>query len=94
MTYPTNKTEENQFKYIVPRLGYYCMDTTIYGGTLEDTLTLRKAFVNPYGMLPAEEYPHLPFYASISIIYLVIGLLWMVKSVLHWREILVVQVCY
>ena len=34
--------------------------------------------VNPYGYLPAEVFPDMPFYASLAVLYLVFGVLWMV----------------
>lgn len=32
--------------------------------------------VNPYGYLPAEVFPDMPFYASLAVLYLIFGVFW------------------
>lgn len=35
--------------------------------------------VNPYGYLPAETFPDMPFYASLAVLYVVFGVFWIVS---------------
>ncbi|KAI1295467.1 Transmembrane protein 87A [Halotydeus destructor] len=43
------------------------------------------------GYLSAAEWPLLPFYASMCIIYVVYALIWMINSAMQWRELLRIQ---
>ncbi|CAJ0914533.1 9080_t:CDS:2, partial [Entrophospora sp. SA101] len=70
---------------------YYCAAALPVPPTQLGEFTVTVEWHNPYGELPASDYPKLPFYGSLSLTYLVIGLLWMTLSILHWRDILPVQ---
>jgi len=48
---------------------------------------------NPYGNLSGELYPFIPFYGVISVVYLGLGIIWFVLCVMHWRELLPLQMC-
>ncbi|CAG8574521.1 11661_t:CDS:2 [Paraglomus brasilianum] len=74
-------------KYEIQKTGYYCMLAYFTDGGFEAHVEWK----NPYGELPGSDYPKLPFYGLLSLVYLAIGIVWMVLSILHWREILQVQ---
>jgi hypothetical protein len=79
--------------YNAPTKGYYCIyiqpAKAPAGGSV---LFLAKMTVdNPYGKLPASEYPKLPFYGLLSIVYLSIGALWMLRSWWFWKDLLMLQ---
>jgi hypothetical protein len=35
--------------------------------------------VNPYGYLPAQVFPDMPFYACLAVLYMVFGVYWIVS---------------
>ncbi|KAG9305155.1 hypothetical protein G9A89_010663 [Geosiphon pyriformis] len=83
--YPDNSF----FKYEVKKTGYYCVNAISINGIGRFTAILD--WRNPYGELPGNDYPKLPFYGLLSLVYLGIGIIWMALSIIHWREILPVQ---
>ncbi|KAI9100681.1 lung seven transmembrane receptor-domain-containing protein [Phlyctochytrium arcticum] len=76
--------------YNATRTGVYCFVAKPFQGVL-DPNELPVHVMNPYGELPAIEYPKLPFYGFLSLTYLLIGVGWMVLSFLNWRELLAIQ---
>ncbi|KAI8809266.1 lung seven transmembrane receptor-domain-containing protein [Cladochytrium replicatum] len=48
-------------------------------------------YSNPYGLLSATDYPNMPFYGFLSITYLIIGVVWLWKCFLYWRDLLPLQ---
>ncbi|KAJ3319069.1 hypothetical protein HDU93_003806, partial [Gonapodya sp. JEL0774] len=80
--------------YAVNVTGYYCVaaisTTDDFDETGEEFLALAW-FKNPYGELPGAEYHKLPFYGIMSILYLGVGMIWMILCFVHWREILPIQ---
>jgi hypothetical protein len=108
----------------VDKMGVYCVRMEAVDEATpqyQQEFTATVAFKNPYGLLPAADYPLLPvrtipsldacfllvadeagrrffsfsfyqFNGALSLVYLVIGLAWFVKSAMHWREILMIQV--
>ncbi|KAF9346722.1 hypothetical protein BGX26_001763 [Mortierella sp. AD094] len=80
------------FEYQVAKTGYYCamawpvqidQGDAYYSGYLE--------FNNKYGTLAGSDFPKLPFYGALSLVYMTIGVAWMILCAKHWREILTVQ---
>eukprot|EP01027_Heterolobosea_sp_BB2_P018653 GEZU01026250.1.p1 GENE.GEZU01026250.1~~GEZU01026250.1.p1 ORF type:complete len:388 (+),score=69.68 GEZU01026250.1:432-1595(+) len=49
--------------------------------------------MNPYGQLPGQSYGILPFYGILTIAYLVVGIVWGVANIIHWRDLLKLQLC-
>jgi len=47
--------------------------------------------LDPYGYLPADLFGNLPFYGALSALYVLMGLTWLVVSVLHYDQILPLQ---
>ncbi|KAF9169170.1 hypothetical protein BGX21_009664 [Mortierella sp. AD011] len=80
------------FEYKITKTGYYCamawpvqvdQGDAYYSGFLE--------FNNKYGTLAGSDFPKLPFYGTLSLTYMTIGIAWMILCAKHWREILTVQ---
>ncbi|KAG0000727.1 hypothetical protein BGZ65_004114, partial [Modicella reniformis] len=78
--------------YHVQKTGYYCVmawpvqvdeKPTLFVGVVE--------FNNKYGHLAGVDFPKLPFYGALSLVYMTIGIGWMILCAKHWREILMVQ---
>ncbi|KNE68973.1 hypothetical protein AMAG_13849 [Allomyces macrogynus ATCC 38327] len=79
-------------RYDVTVTGLYCMIGMPLGGFDEDAEVMATIkYVNAHGLLPAVDYPKLPFYGVTCLVYLGVFLMWMAKSALHWNEILPVQ---
>lgn len=68
------------FSSCEPRTGPVALD----GSTL---------WMNPYGFLPGELYHLLPFYGAMSLLYLSLGVLWLILCARYWRELLRLQNC-
>ncbi|CAB4406068.1 unnamed protein product [Rhizophagus irregularis] len=78
------------FNYPINKTAFYCVATSPVNN--DDTqYFVTIDWQNPYGELPASEYPKLPFYGALSLIYLVIGIVWMTLSIIHRHDILPVQ---
>ncbi|KAG0248772.1 hypothetical protein BG011_009926 [Mortierella polycephala] len=78
--------------YPIHKTGYYCIFAwplqinqadAQFSGVLD--------FNNNYGRLAGADFPKLPFYGVLSLVYMTIGITWMVLCAKHWREILMVQ---
>ncbi|CAG8587926.1 5834_t:CDS:2 [Ambispora leptoticha] len=83
---------ETTYTYKVQKTGFYCVTAKKVKNVENDsTFTAIIDWRNPYGELPGSDYPKLPFYGLLSLVYLVIGVVWMSLSIMHWREILPVQ---
>jgi hypothetical protein len=54
-------------------------------------LTGAVTFHNPTGYLSADLWPNLPFYGTVSLVYLLIGVCWFGVSLRHWRKLLAIQ---
>jgi hypothetical protein len=48
---------------------------------------------NAFGELNAAEYPKLPFYGALAIVYALIGALWGFLYFQHRADVLPIQVC-
>ncbi|KAG0045444.1 hypothetical protein BGZ83_009343 [Gryganskiella cystojenkinii] len=80
------------FDYSVPKTGYYCVITRpVQVGVVEAKYTGTVRFNNKFGELAGSDFPKLPFYGTLSLIYMAVGVAWMVLCARHWREILTVQ---
>ena len=64
--------------YIVQETGYYCI--VVFPAVFDNAFDATLEFKNPYGLLPATDYPKLPLYGFLSIIYLLIALGWSIKA--------------
>lgn len=72
--------------YGIPRTGYYCVWANAFSpGDMEYDAVV--TFQNSYGELPAAQIAKLPFYGGLTIVYAVIGALWMFLYVQHRQDI-------
>jgi Lung seven transmembrane receptor len=80
-----------KFKYQVKETGFYC----IFLGSQqsEENVDYKPTFTvsNPYGKLPAIFFPALAFFGVLSIIYTIIGILWVGVCFRHWKDLLTIQ---
>ncbi|KAG0268850.1 hypothetical protein BGZ95_002289 [Linnemannia exigua] len=88
--------EENKgiqfYEYHVERTGYYCVVAwTINVNNKDSYFSGVLEFNNKFGTLAGSDFPKLPFYGALSLIYMTIGVCWMILCAKHWREILTVQ---
>ncbi|KAJ3180147.1 hypothetical protein HDU85_004150 [Gaertneriomyces sp. JEL0708] len=79
-----------QVSYDVQESGLYCISilpSNMQAGDFDVPVEV----TNPYGKMPAIEYPKLVFYGLLSIVYLLIGIAWVGFSFKYWHDILPVQ---
>ena len=50
-------------------------------------------WLNPYGYLPGELYPFLPFFGALSLAYVALGVVWLVLCLRHCAQLLPLQSC-
>uniref|UniRef100_A0A6U0UN44 Transmembrane protein 87A n=1 Tax=Pinguiococcus pyrenoidosus TaxID=172671 RepID=A0A6U0UN44_9STRA len=91
-TAPTEAVFETTSKYPVTKTGYYYLfmsacdrdagEVVVHGQTV---------WMNPWGYLPGTEWGNLPFFGSMAIIYLFIGLVWTVLMFRFMQELIAVQ---
>lgn len=48
---------------------------------------------NPFGFLPGNEYYKMPFYGWLSLVYMALGVIWMVLSIRWFKELFNLQGC-
>jgi len=72
---------------------YYLMFSSCNELTGEVLISGKVEWMNPYGYLPGELYGFLPFYAKMSVIYLLIAIGWTIMCALYWRQLLMLQNC-
>ncbi|GBB95326.1 hypothetical protein RclHR1_02510020 [Rhizophagus clarus] len=87
----TSSKDTYTFNYPINKTGFYCVAASPIDENTDVQYLVTVDWRNPYGELPASEYPKLPFYGTLSLIYLAIGIVWMTLSIIHWRDILPVQ---
>jgi len=75
--------------YSVCTKGYYCV--WVINTAKDAVVSGHLKLVNPFGHLPAEDYPFLIFYGLLALVYLLVGLFWAILTACYWREILHVQ---
>lgn len=76
--------------YNVMQSGYYCVYVTGLD-TPASLYTMVLEWVNPYGLLPALFYQTLPFFFTLSCVYMLIGLVWVLLCFREWKELLHIQ---
>jgi len=89
-TQAVDLTNPRSLKYYVRNTGYYCVATIGMGDEVK-----YKAIVewrNAFGELNAAEYPKLPFYGALAIVYGLVGALWAFLYFQHRQDILPIQV--
>ncbi|KAL6533001.1 hypothetical protein OROMI_027113 [Orobanche minor] len=73
----------------INKTGMYYLYFVVCDPELKDTLISgRTVWRNPEGYLPGKMAPLMTFYGFMSLAYLVLGLLWFVRFVQHWKDII------
>ncbi|GLH05465.1 Transmembrane protein 87A [Gryllus bimaculatus] len=95
---PTPQIDENRPKnpkkgihsvYTVPVDGLYVLDVRIVGENMNVTMEVKM--VGHHGYLSAVDWPLLPFYGAMCVVYVIFGLVWLAVSFCQWRDLLRVQ---
>lgn len=77
--------------YVTQRDGVYVLIFRITDTTAQFNLGVHVEMRSDYGYLSAADWPLLPFYGFMWVLYMVFGLVWLVVSFLQWRDLLRVQ---
>ncbi|GER50876.1 lung seven transmembrane receptor family protein [Striga asiatica] len=73
----------------INKTGMYYLYFMVCDPELKGTLISgRTVWRNPAGYLPGKMAPLMTFYGFMSLAYLVLGLLWFVRFVQHWKDII------
>lgn len=57
----------------------------------EDNVSLDIEWKGPHGYLSASDWPYLPFYGTMCLIYIGYGVIWLTVSFMQWRDLLRIQ---
>ncbi|XP_028392984.1 transmembrane protein 87A-like [Dendronephthya gigantea] len=87
-THPPKKTPRQ-----VPGIdGNYFLIISVKEGVLDGVkLQVKVDMKMNTGYLSAAEWPLLPFYGAMSLVYLAYGVVWLIVSACQWRELLRIQ---
>lgn len=77
--------------YVTPRDGVYVLIFRVTDSTAPFNLGVHVEMRSGYGFLSAADWPLLPFYGFMWILYMLFGLVWLGVSFLQWRDLLRVQ---
>lgn len=96
--FQNGSNESAVFTYNVTSSGYYCVGATSLSVGSEVTQAEKSHFSGHvdfhnkfHGNLPASEYPKLNFYGVMTLVYLVVGAMWITLCVIHRDQIVMVQ---
>jgi len=84
-----NLAEPTPYKYYVKETNYYCVATIGMDDSFHYTAVVE--WRNAFGELNAAEYPKLPFYGALAIVYLLVGTFWGFLYFQHRQDILPIQ---
>jgi hypothetical protein len=90
VTKAINLAELTSWKYYIEDTNYYCVVT--FGMNEDVHYDVLVEWRNAFGELNAAEYPKLPFYGALGIVYALIGALWGFLYYQHRSDILPIQV--
>jgi hypothetical protein len=91
-TKAVNLAEPRSWKYYVKDTNYYCVATIGMGDEVKYNAIVE--WRNAFGELNAAEYPKLPFYGALTIVYALVGALWGFLYYQHRTDILPIQVLF
>ncbi|KAJ1567800.1 hypothetical protein HK096_008624, partial [Nowakowskiella sp. JEL0078] len=83
--------EHDKVVFTVNVTGLYCVIVIPVDGDIGAAFTAKLEYLNPYGYLRGSDYPILPLSGFLSITYLLIGIMWLVKSFMYWKDLLPLQ---
>ncbi|KAI8913405.1 lung seven transmembrane receptor-domain-containing protein [Gorgonomyces haynaldii] len=88
---PKIKDTQLKVRFNVDEAGYYCFYMTAVDLEQGKDYNIYLVASNSYGYLPAIFYPTLPFFSTLSIVYLIFGSVWMYLSFRYWKDLLLIQ---
>lgn len=77
--------------YQIPQDGIYVLTFLINASSAEFRVGVHVEMKSDYGYLSAADWPYLPFYGFMCILYVILGLIWLILSFMQWRDLLRVQ---
>lgn len=77
--------------YVTPRDGIYVLIFRAGNAKSSFNLGVHVEMKSKYGYLSAADWPLLPFYGFMCILYVIFGLVWLIVLFLQWRDLLRVQ---
>ncbi|KAL0267330.1 UNVERIFIED_CONTAM: hypothetical protein PYX00_009627 [Menopon gallinae] len=75
--------------FTFPKDGYYTLILMIRGSKF--TAEVQVEMLGKYGYLSAADWPLLPFYGAMCLVYAIFGLAWLIVSFCQWRDLLRIQ---
>ncbi|KAJ3119477.1 hypothetical protein HK098_005402 [Nowakowskiella sp. JEL0407] len=81
----------DKITYMVNKTGWYCALLFPVNGVDGSSFTAVLEYVNPIGLIRGTDYPFLPLNGFLSLTYLLIGITWLVKSFMYWKDLLPLQ---
>lgn len=58
---------------------------------VDKSVNIQIEWKGPHGYLSASDWPYLPFYGFMCLIYIIYGVVWLAVSFLQWRDLLRIQ---
>lgn len=77
--------------WTVPRDGVYVLILQILSDSVDFNASVHIEMMGTYGYLSAADWPLLPFYGSMCLVYVFFGIIWLLVSFLQWRDLLRIQ---
>lgn len=73
--------------------GYYMflIEVGMRSGKVDDLGQFLIEMIGPQGYLSAADWPLLPFYGTMCVVYVILGIIWLTVSFLQWRDLLRIQ---
>ncbi|XP_052850857.1 transmembrane protein 87A [Drosophila gunungcola] len=72
--------------------GIYEIEVIIaVGPVAQFTAVVHLQFLGPHGYISAIDWPFLPFYLIMCIVYVIFGIIWLFVSFAQWRDLLRIQ---
>lgn len=73
--------------------GYYQfqIDVGLRTGKVDEMGQFLIEMIGPQGYLSAADWPLLPFYGAMCVVYVILGIIWLTVSFLQWRDLLRIQ---
>ncbi|EEB15081.1 ptm1, putative [Pediculus humanus corporis] len=75
--------------YVVPKDGFYTLVLKMKGTDFKAYVLVN--IIGKNGYLSAADWPLLPFYGVMCLVYVFFGLIWLIVSFCQWRELLRIQ---
>ncbi|KAG8229503.1 hypothetical protein J437_LFUL004909 [Ladona fulva] len=77
--------------YTITNDGVYLLVVRIGAASTNFNASVHVEMLGTYGYLSAMDWPLLPFYGAMCIVYVVFGVAWLIVSFCQWRDLLRIQ---